>query len=631
MAGSSGFSVTVSVVDRASKQLDGLNRRIAALAGADQAVVGIDRPVRDVTGLTRMGQAFGGLARFALDAFMSVSRLVPALGALTGAASVAGLMRLTTQFAQFGSHLQITSRRIGVSTEQLQGLQGAARLAGTSADALTNGVRTLQDNLVDAVGGRAPAFIQMMHGLHVEWRNADGSARKMVDVLPEVADRIARPRTPTLQAEAATELFGSAAEDMLPFLRQGSAGIVQLTKVARKYNLINEDGAKAAQQLRVAETGLNLAVEGLSNSIGARLAPILTPLLNQFSNWIALNREWIATGIAVEVKKFVDYIGSVNRNHVGASIKSVAENVQSVAAAFGGWQRVAEGVAIYLAGAWFARVSAPLLAVLRLLALIPGSGVAATVGTVLSLRGDTDPNATPGGFLPGWVPDNGPPPGSRQYGAPFNQPSYKIGPGASGSTGSGANAPRGIRNNNPLNLSYLPGQGAMGSDGRFGVYKTMEAGVAAAERQLLRYQEVYKLNTVRGVVNRWAPPSENNTGAYVAAVSNRMGVYPDSPLNLRDQATASSLISAMAQQENGRSIDAGAIGRGVAQGLGAPMSIAGGAGISPAAGAPGPSGTAELHVKVSAPPGTTVGANNSGDIWDAPVRVHTAMTDLIQP
>jgi hypothetical protein len=128
--------------------------------------------------------------------------------------------------------------------------------------------------------------------------------------------------------------------------------------------------------------------------------------------------------------------------------------------------------------------------------------------------------------------------------------------------GSNSLSPRGIRNNNPLNLEYRENQGAIGSDGRFGVYSTMAEGIAAAERQLLLYQDRDGLNTIRGIISKWAPPNENDTASYIAAVSAAMGVGPDVPLDLRNRQTAESLISAMIRRETGQSIDPATVSRG---------------------------------------------------------------------
>jgi hypothetical protein len=108
--------------------------------------------------------------------------------------------------------------------------------------------------------------------------------------------------------------------------------------------------------------------------------------------------------------------------------------------------------------------------------------------------------------------------------------------------------PRGYRNNNPGNLRYLSANawnGQVGNDGGFGVYATKEAGTRALGKQLLKYG----LSTVRGIIGRWAPPHENDTGAYVASVSAALGVAPDSVINVHQRLPA--LARAIAKHENG--------------------------------------------------------------------------------
>ena len=117
--------------------------------------------------------------------------------------------------------------------------------------------------------------------------------------------------------------------------------------------------------------------------------------------------------------------------------------------------------------------------------------------------------------------------------------------------------PRGIRNNNPGNIEdgsfarSIPGY--KGTDGRFAVYDSPEAGNAAHATLLGSYGR-RGLNTVDGVVGRWAPSSENNTGAYARFVAQRLGVDPTAPLDMNDPKVLSSMAAAMAEHENGQPV-----------------------------------------------------------------------------
>ena len=116
--------------------------------------------------------------------------------------------------------------------------------------------------------------------------------------------------------------------------------------------------------------------------------------------------------------------------------------------------------------------------------------------------------------------------------------------------------PRSIRTNNPGAMNYGPfarANGAIGSDGRLAIFPDMETGFKAQENLLGTYETKHGLNTVRGIINRWAPPNvdNNSTDQYTQFVASRLGVSPDSPLtpDLRPR-----LAEVMAHYEAGRPV-----------------------------------------------------------------------------
>lgn len=117
---------------------------------------------------------------------------------------------------------------------------------------------------------------------------------------------------------------------------------------------------------------------------------------------------------------------------------------------------------------------------------------------------------------------------------------------------------RGERNNNPGNIDqsniHWLGKLARPTDSRFEQFESPFYGIRALASNLLTYWRRYGLNTVRGIVNRWAPPVENATDSYVSAVANDVGVAPDDPLSLADPLTLARLTRAIIRHENGRVI-----------------------------------------------------------------------------
>ena len=130
--------------------------------------------------------------------------------------------------------------------------------------------------------------------------------------------------------------------------------------------------------------------------------------------------------------------------------------------------------------------------------------------------------------------------------------------------------PRGIRNNNPLNIrkskDKWKGLRAQQQDAAFSQFENMEWGWRAAFWLLTRtYYHTYRLFTIRTIVQKWAPPHENNTASYIANVSKLTGIGPDEPIGIpSDQPARWMMLGvAMAIQENGtNSIDYFAMLRG---------------------------------------------------------------------
>ena len=130
--------------------------------------------------------------------------------------------------------------------------------------------------------------------------------------------------------------------------------------------------------------------------------------------------------------------------------------------------------------------------------------------------------------------------------------------------------PRGIRNNNPLNIrkskDKWKGLRAQQQDESFCQFETMEWGWRAAFWLLTRtYYHTYRLFTIRTIVQKWAPPHENNTASYIANVSKMTGIGADEPIGIPSDQPARWMMlgAAMAIQENGaNSIDYFAMLRG---------------------------------------------------------------------
>jgi hypothetical protein len=114
-------------------------------------------------------------------------------------------------------------------------------------------------------------------------------------------------------------------------------------------------------------------------------------------------------------------------------------------------------------------------------------------------------------------------------------------------------APRGLRNNNPANLKgndlWLGKTGV--DDGGFIQFKTPQAGLRAMAINLANQEKKHGINTVSGLISKYAPNSENDTVSYIEKVANDLGVKPNQKIKLTDKKTMIKLMRSMIEHENG--------------------------------------------------------------------------------
>lgn len=117
------------------------------------------------------------------------------------------------------------------------------------------------------------------------------------------------------------------------------------------------------------------------------------------------------------------------------------------------------------------------------------------------------------------------------------------------------NLPRGLRNNNPGNIrrnsDVFQGE-KTSSDKEFKQFKSMAYGYRAIFKILSNYYRNYKLDTIRKIIGRWAPENENNTNAYIKAVSDYAGIPVDDTININDREQMIRIVAGMSKVENGR-------------------------------------------------------------------------------
>lgn len=129
-------------------------------------------------------------------------------------------------------------------------------------------------------------------------------------------------------------------------------------------------------------------------------------------------------------------------------------------------------------------------------------------------------------------------------------------------------ATRGIRNNNIGNIRVSKDQweGATGDDGSFVTFDTPDSGVRALAKNLMSYgRQGY--DSIEKIINRWAPPSENDTQSYIDSVVAATGIPATQSIDLTNPDVLASLSEAIGYHETGSRYNPEVYQQGVARAL----------------------------------------------------------------
>lgn len=243
-----------------------------------------------------------------------------------GLALDASLKGSAVLFASTGAELYLLSQRTGISVEELSLLKSAAGKAGVETEDLEKGIRFMNRTLAEAAEGIPGAAQDLARlGLAI----GDLSGKTTSEQLGLIADRLNLIQNPAQRANAALQIFGRGATELLPLLNRGSAGIRELGEGSFAWTT---DMAQRAFALQKAFEGIGKATKAISLVIGDVLAESMTRTLTQVKAWIGEASKWI--GENRDLVKIVSYL-ALGLIGVGGALIGLGVSIKLIGAAVG--------------------------------------------------------------------------------------------------------------------------------------------------------------------------------------------------------------------------------------------------------------------------------------------------------
>ncbi|MEO0753952.1 MAG: lytic transglycosylase catalytic, partial [Pseudomonadota bacterium] len=530
-----------------------------------------------------------------IDGVFGASLKVAELGVAVKTASTAVVASVTVIANQMEA-LYFASQRTGAAVENIQALGFAAAQMGSTAEAAKGSLESLARFMRTSPG--ASGLIQ---SIGVQTQDANGRLRDTTEILSDLGKQFAN--MPYYRANAYAQALGID-EKTLMALREGMGEFGDDYKdMLAKAGLDSQEAAKSSHEFMVQIRSLGSAFMILSQKVAASLSGKMSGDIKRFREALVENFGRIANIIGKVVEGILtlsDIISTLalrGMQAIGAVVdwfNGLDDTTKILIETAGGllvaWKLLSAGFLATPIGRLVALGTA-------ILALYDDYKVWKEGGKSLIDWGEWEPGIKAAGEGIRWLKDllgdmmyraiaavdavdaifhkdwkrlkfavgefmsgNG-----KKYGsddseqpsgaAPTQAPAPAVSPRAAPPASRGsASDPRGIRNNNPGNLNYVGQAGATkeaGPNGRFAVFQTAEEGLRALADQLRRYGS-RGINSVRAIISKFAPASENNTQAYIGSVSKGLGIDANAALDLSDPKVVQSLMGAIIKVENGK-------------------------------------------------------------------------------
>lgn len=178
-----------------------------------------------------------------------------------------------------GDALGDTAAKLGVSTDELQRFQFAAKATGGEVESATTALRFLNKNVGEAASGNK-TLVEAFAKIGVSVKDSNGNVAETADLLPGIAQGISELGSQGEKTAAAMAIFGRGAADILPLLDKGAAGVSALYEEFDSLGgglsdeFVSQAGDAADQLDR-----LEFVAQGLKSEILVGILPILTKWL----------------------------------------------------------------------------------------------------------------------------------------------------------------------------------------------------------------------------------------------------------------------------------------------------------------------------------------------------------------
>lgn len=270
------------------------------------------------TGVNGMSSALEGVSK----KFTMVSGAVAAFSALLAGALVVNVKHLVDQFAETVNEAQDLSRALGITTNEVAGLQAVIADVNSSTGEYTLAMRGLQRELTKNEEG--------LQKLGLRTRETNGELRPMNELMLDAIEVTNTFREGTDRSIAAQEFFGRGVEGTSRLLLINRQALADDAAAAKELGLeIGGNATAAWKEFDSANDLATLGMKGFGNAIGEVVMPAVTSLLDLFNAAAPAAIRIVRNAVAGLTTVFLGLVNGVRLawEVINAMVFSVAEPI----------------------------------------------------------------------------------------------------------------------------------------------------------------------------------------------------------------------------------------------------------------------------------------------------------------
>lgn len=289
---SSKFS---SEASKAEKQYDRLEHSVSRVEKAEKAAA---KTTKENSEARRKSVIDTQKADVSMQGLLkTVNASIKGFAAFTGLLlGASGLSKLALDAARANRELDTTAKNLGMARKELSAWQGAAEMAGESANGMSGYMKTLSGDMQSLIMMGDTSVLPYFNALGVSLLDSSGKARQLDDVMLDLADRFS-----TMDRTKAYTLAQQMGIDDGTFntLSRGRAEMQRMLDIQREMYHSSEADIENSRKLTEARAVLNAQWESLKLMIGNALIPAVTFLTEVVSKFVGflVKHEHVTKGV----------------------------------------------------------------------------------------------------------------------------------------------------------------------------------------------------------------------------------------------------------------------------------------------------------------------------------------------